>query len=144
MTPPIGLKSQRGFTLVELLLSIVILSAGLVVINQTLLASASSLSYVDNRTTANHVMANKIWEIGDQADRGKLFQKTERGIIAAGEKKIDYKLNAFPAETGPSSSGERDESSLIPMTLAFQWEQTGRKKSISRSFYTLVRNEEKK
>ncbi len=140
MTSPIGLKNQqRGFTLIELLLSLVILSSGLVVIDQILLASVSSLSYVDNRTVANHRMANKIWEIGDQAGRGKFFQTTENGVMAVGDQKMDYKLNAFPS--GSAKTGT--PSPLYSMTLTLQWEQTGRRKKISRSFYTLVKNEKK-
>ncbi len=133
MTSPTG-ANQKGFTLVELLLSIVILASGLVVIDQILLASVSSLSYVDNRTAANHMMANKIWEIGDQAGRGKLFLTTESGVMASGDRKIDYQLSSSSAGSG---------SPLYSMVLTLQWEQTGRRKSISRSFYTLAKNEKK-
>ena len=127
-------EMTRGFTLIELLICIVILSAGIVVIDQVLLASVSALSYVDNRTDANRMMANKIWEIGAEVEQsGKFIRKKDAGVMSAGAQKIDYELHSWPI----------DSATLFGTELTLRWEQTGRKKSITRTFYTLMRNEKK-
>lgn len=130
-----SLRKAEGFTLIELLLAIVILSAGLVVIDQILLASVSALSYVDNRTEANRVLANKIWETQDQAYRlKKKFSAGGTGIVTGSEKTFNYSLE----KTGAVSGGR-----LYPFKMSLRWDQTGKSKAISRSFFVWIPHEKK-
>lgn len=130
-----NLKSVQGFTLIELLLSIIILSAGIVVIDQILLASVSALSYVDNRTEANHVIANKIWDTQEQALRvKKRFPKTGSGIVTANDKKFDFEFG----RTGAAMT-ER----LFPLRMKVRWTQTGRSKNLSRDYFIWIPHEKK-
>ncbi len=126
MILPTG-KSQNGFTLMEVILSVMILSIGLIAINQTLLRSLSLLHYSETRFEANRFAENKIWEIQDAAfHQGKAPQRKEEGVLLGSHKTFSYHLQAVTV---------RGSEFLYEIRMAIHWLEAGKENGLSRSFY---------
>jgi len=124
------LKSSAGFTLVEVILSVVILSIGLVAVNQTLLRSLSILSYSQTRFQANRLMENKIWEIQNQASvKKKAPPSKEDGVLLGAKRTFTYQLQSVSV---------RGSAFLYEIRMAIHWLESGQDKGLSRSFYALL------
>lgn len=60
---------REGFTLFEILLAVSILSIGVIAISQCFMNSASALRYISNRTRADLIISDRVWEMKDYINR---------------------------------------------------------------------------
>jgi hypothetical protein len=119
---------STGFTLVEIILSVAILSCGLMVIDQSLLLSLTRLNHVYQRFESNRLLANKIWEVRDDImQKGKKLSG-EAGILMGMAEALDYEMHV--------SSLTPDEV-LRQIELKVFWKEGAGTKSLERSFYVL-------
>lgn len=63
---------REGFTLFEILLAVSILSIGIIAISQCFMTSASALHYISDRTRADSIIADKIWEMKDYVNQNSI------------------------------------------------------------------------
>lgn len=141
MTLPTGKRRPRGqgklkrdaagFTLIEVLLSVVILSAGLVAVDQILLRLAGHTGYLEHRGEASRLAANKKWEAEQEAEK-KGSAPTGQGVLLGARKAFSYQLK---------SKGVEGQAGLLEMELAVGWEESGIKKDIHRTFYLSLPDE---
>lgn len=106
--------SARGFTLIEVLLSIAILSVGTVFVMQALLRGAYALAVADARTTVYAFASAKLSDLETGSAQG-LAPKTSGKFTADGYP-ISWRL-----ETSPLA----DEPELELATLTVSWMQGG-------------------
>ncbi len=118
---------KNGFTLIEVLISVMILSFGLIAVNQTLLQSLSILNYAQTRFQASRAAEKKIFEIQNQAWHQKKAPKPkESGVLLGDRKTFTYLLQ---------SAGVRGSEFLYEVRMAIQWLESGKEKGLTRSFY---------
>ena len=80
MTSRIG-NNNRGLTLIEVLVSVVILSAGAVVLTQSLANAAHAQAIAESRMQAYLLAASKLGELELTAARGELVPAQVEGTI---------------------------------------------------------------
>lgn len=120
----------QGFTLIEVMLSVTLLSLGLIAVNQTLLSSLSILNYSDTRFDADQAAQHKIFEIQDQALHHKQAPRAkEEGVLLRGRKTFSYLLQSVSV---------RGSQSLYEVRLRVQWLDAGKEKGLNRTFYARV------
>ncbi len=125
--------SKSGLTLIELLVSVVILTVGIVVIQRALLSSVMALSYVNGRSEASRLVSEKIWEIQEQSLReGRIRQTVEKGILMGESKTYEYEMTAKTLEP---------LHRLYEIELTASWPQSWQRKALTRAFYVLTSRE---
>lgn len=128
MTSLIGKRGGRGgFTLIEVLVSVVILMTGVIVIDQILLASMSRLSFLEHRFEANRLLTNKVWEAKDLINRtGAPPKNFDDGVLMGSERVYNYAMQSKPA--GKTAG-------LYRADFRIAWTEAGWAKKILRSYY---------
>jgi type II secretory pathway pseudopilin PulG len=121
------LFSQVGFSILEVVLSVVLVSVGLVAVSQTSLFSLSTLNYANVRFEANRAAEEKIWEVQNQALRwGQRPPATEEGQLLGTERIFAYHLQSVPLQ---------GSSFLFEVRLSVQWLSSGKRNTLNRDFY---------
>ena len=95
MTSPIG-SNNRGLTLIEVLVSVVILSAGAVVLTQSLAGAAHAQAVAELRMQAYLLAASKLGELELLAARGEPLSPQEEGVIRVDGQVFDWSATASP------------------------------------------------
>jgi len=122
---------RKGFTLIEVILSIVILALGIVSVQRVFLNSLSALSVIEHWSQAQGLLENKIWEIGREIqEKGKKFQKRKEGGLLLGSNRVyQYDLNI--QEISP-------DANLLEAKATISWGRQGVGHAIKRTFYLMV------
>lgn len=84
-----------GFTLVEVMVSVVILSVGIIVIYESFLTSLDTLQLFFNRLNANLILTEKLWQAQDSFEQagGVFLPLRSAGEIIMANKEFDWQLN---------------------------------------------------
>ena len=124
-------SGDQGFTLIEVILSIMILTLGIVSVQRVFIGSLSALSVIENWSQAERLLEDKIWEIGREIqDKGKKFQKRkDNGLLLGSDRVYQYDLSI--REIGP-------DANLLEGKAAVSWGSQGAGHSIKRTFYLMV------
>ncbi len=121
---------KTGMTLLEVLISVSLLSFGIVAIFQPLLTSLSALNYVDTRSEASRLAANFLWELKEQSTQSKNFLlRSGSGKLIGQTKTYNYDLSVNRFESA------RD---LREVKLSVLWISGGQKKQVERIAYFAV------
>ena len=133
---PLFLQGQRvmgrkGFTLIEVILSIVILAVGIISVQRVFIGSLSALSVIENWDQAEALMEGKIWEIerGVKEGKGALPPLQSGGVLLGKIRTYQYNLNV---------RGMDPESNFMEAKISVFWEISGMRHSINRVFYLMV------
>jgi len=91
----ISFSQNKGFTLVEVLISAVILAVGLVVIFEVFLTSLDIVSLFDNRMNAQMYLDEKIWQLQSSLDQqsGLFIPSKQSGKVVLGQKEFNWQLD---------------------------------------------------
>jgi len=119
-------QAQKGLALFEVLVCVVLLSSGLIVIYQPLLASASALRDSEYRMVANRLMENQIWEHQEEVTRQRKQPSQIQDKILTEGKKVFYYTNtvrSFP------------DLKFYEVHSVISWQLGSREKSIRRMSY---------
>jgi prepilin-type N-terminal cleavage/methylation domain-containing protein len=123
--------NKKGITLIEVLISVVILSGGLIVVYQPLLKSLGVLSYLEQRSEASRMANEFLWKLQREA--------TQSGNVptegAAGELLGRSRAYQFRIDMRDVVNSER----LLEAKLAISWRSGGKKRQIQRVTYVSVR-----
>ncbi len=123
------LKGRGGFTLFEIIVTVVILSVGLVAIYEAFIVSANGFGYYSNTLTVQSWMDKKIWEAQDVLVRGgSEAAVSESGTFESGNKDVQFDLKKRAVIDG----------SLYELRLECLWREGGRDVSVSRVAYAAI------
>ena len=133
MISTIGSKPRRrskGFTLIEILVALVVLSVGLVSVFRTFIASLNHLSHLTNRLYADNTLDNQfqILERKLRAYKALPVEIDEKHSINMGHKEFQVSQQMVLAAV-------EDFPDLFHLTLIFNWDEHGKEIKISRSGY---------
>jgi len=129
-------RKKRGMTLLEVLVSVVILGTALIAIYRPLLSSLSALNFVDSRLEAIHLMNVKIWEFRQKVKiLGKFPREGIREELIGRQKVYAFRLDA---------GGKSEPGGLVPVRCEISWEVGRQQKNICRTFYLLMAKEDNK
>lgn len=121
----------RGFTLIEVILSIIILAVGIVSVQRVFMGALSALSVIENWSQAERLLAEKVWEIGREVrEKGKKFQKRKDSGLLLGSDRV-YQYNMSIRELGP-------DANLMEAKAIVFWGNQGPGRSIKRTLYLMV------
>ena len=84
--------SDKGFTLVEVMVATVVLVVGVVVIFEAFLLSLDALAVFNNRLNAQWFFDEKIWQVQNRLDEpaGSFMPKEDNGIIRLGTEEYSW------------------------------------------------------
>ena len=132
-----GLFQQRGLSLIELLLAVVILSIGIVGVLKPMLSAVKVLATLDTRNAVHGWLRGKIWEIQDDAEFSKKnFNLNEQEPVLLNDRPFDFEASSQSLVTDPQE--------LDSLRLTVSREQGGAAKILAREIYVLFpeRNKE--
>ena len=115
MTLPTG-NNNRGLTLIEVLVSVAILSAGAVVLTQSLANAAHAQAIAESRMQAYLLAASKLGELELIAARGEVVPAQAEGTIRVGGEAFGWSISA----SAP------DEALAQAVTLRISWHHGSR------------------
>ena len=119
-----------GFTLVEVLLSVAILSVGIVGIYRPFLAAYAALYDQDKRAEAARIAANALWLLQKEAlEQNALHRHDDRGTVLGAHTLYDYWLKAEALS---------EQEDLFQAHYSISWQQGGRRKNLTRVTYVWV------
>jgi type II secretion system protein I len=120
----IKIFSNRAFTLIELMVAVSIFSVGTVVILQSFLANASTLSYMRNRITSMEILADKMSQLELEAigtNRIASFQQQE-------EIEMNNHSAVLSAQAEPLFDSTMEEAGVSLVSLQLAWCEGGKNK----------------
>ncbi len=122
-----ALNSKRGFTLIEVMVAVAVLSFGLVMIYQAFFMVFNSFNYSVDYLEAVFWMDEKIWESQDRIRRvGALENNQEQGEFTARSKNFYWSL---------SSQVLDPVANLSAVNLEVTWKEGGKDIRFSRVGY---------
>ena len=120
MTLPTGRGEAKGkgqgFTLVEVLVAVVILSTAAVLILQSLATVSHALNVVENRSNVYAFAVSKMAELEMAAREGEGLPEEDRGSFRIGLQAFKWQVSASPVTTDPPLE-------LKSVTLRVIWHQ---------------------
>lgn len=123
-------RRKNGMTLLEVLVSVVILGVALVAVYQPLLFSLNALNFVGSRLEASHLMSGMIWEFREKARAsGKIPKSKGAETLMGNQKTYEFRIVTH----GSTENDPVDVNALI------EWDAGRQKKSIRRAFYVMTR-----
>ena len=122
---------RRGFTLIEVILSIMILALGIVSVQRVFIGSLPALSVIENWSQAERLLEEKIWGLEREVrERGKKFRKrNDSGLILGSDRTFQYDMSL--REMSP-------DAHLMEAKAVISWGKQGVGHSIKRTFYLMV------
>jgi type II secretion system protein I len=121
-----SLKNNRAFTLLEVLITVAILSSAIIFVFRAFTASLAANRLSQNITRACFVAEAKLWEALHLSLRNK-------AIPASGSENIDNLDINWSFRSGHSSP-----DGLRPLTVSVYWRENTREKNVSMEFTTLI------
>jgi prepilin-type N-terminal cleavage/methylation domain-containing protein len=124
-------SSLRGFTLIEVILSIMILTLGIVSVQRVFMGSLSALNVIENWSEAERLLEEKIWHLRcEVSEQGKKFRKrSDSGLVLGGDRTFQYDMSLREMS---------DDARLMEAKTAISWGKQGMGHSIKRTFYLMV------
>ena len=124
-------RRQKGFTLIEAILSIVILAIGIVSVQRVFLGSFTAVHVIDHWSQAERLLEEKIWDAGRRVlEEGEAFRmRKDSGLLLSGKQAYHYDMQIRPLEP---------RARLLMADAAISWGRQGMSRSIRRTFYVSV------
>lgn len=111
----------------ELLVSAMILSAGIIIVYQPLMASITGLYDAEYRLSANRVLTEQLWGIQTAARRqGRFPVEYDTGVVTEGKKTYFF---------GYRHKALGDDAKLYEVNGTISWKTGSRTRSIQRTVY---------
>lgn len=109
------------------MLSVVIFMAGVIVVDQILIASVSRLGFLEHRFEANRLLANKVWEVQDLMNRtGTAPKNFDDSVLMGPDRVYNYAMQAKPVGRG---------GGLYRADFRIAWTEAGWARKILRTYY---------
>lgn len=122
-------KKNKGFTLVEVMMTVAILAFGIVSIYEALFVSMDTHGYYVHYMSTQDWMSEKIWEAqSDLINSGVLNEGETSGQIVRDHKKFDWLMTVSALD---STQG------LYRVQVILSWQEGSRKVNATREAYLL-------
>ncbi len=122
------LKSNRAFTLLEVLITVAILTTGIVFLFRSFAASLSAARFSQHISLACYLAEGKIWEL----EQKQLFSVRPIGS-ASGEEESAEKIFSWNYNTS-----ELEGVGLAKLKFVVSWEERLRKEKYNIEFFTYL------
>lgn len=122
-------SNRRGFTLFEIIVTVVILSVGIVGIYEALIVSLNAYGYYSNSLVVQSWMDTKMWEVEDELARSEGgISQGDSGKFLSGSKEVSWRVMVRPVIEG----------SLYELILRCSWKEGRRNVNASRVSYAAI------
>ena len=124
------MKPKAALTLIEVLISVSLLSIGIVAVYKPLLNSLSVLSYVEVHSEAGRLASNFLWILEEKVrETGSFSIPSETGSFTGQTRTYQYRL--ISRDVGSTHD-------LHEITLLVSWDSGGLTRQMSRMAYLMV------
>lgn len=124
---------RRGLTLIELMVSAVILAIGMVLVARGLMTASSALQAVDNRMEAFKFLDAKLTQLQQQArEEGGLAPERDTGTTQLNHRAAAWLVEIEPVDLAGAVSRPdgtaptRSEVAIAQVRLSVSWQETRR------------------
>ena len=136
MTKNIGSFFKKGFSFVELMAVVVVLSLGILVVYEGYLVSLRGFDYCRNYLTVQPWIDQKMWDICDKLSRyNTLLTENTAGAFIIQNKRFNWSLNYSLLEQIKSKS-------LYRLELNVFWHEGVNRINVRRGTYALYMEED--
>ncbi len=119
--------NKRAFTLIEVMVTVSVLSLGLLLLYHSFFVSMDAMQYASNRLNAQIWLEGKIWEESDVLRRTKALPSgTENGVFQFQGRDFSWKRSVAALETN-----------LYSLTVTLSWKESGRQRELAYATYLL-------
>ena len=130
------MQNRKGITLIEVLVSVIILSVGITACYRPLLASVNALKYADERMEANYVLSAQAWQLQEEGVKG--------GKVSEGMSESMCPAQAKAYRCQKAVKYLSDDGRLSRVDLRVMWKNSQMVKSIEREFFLIFPRKEDK
>lgn len=124
-----GKSRVCGFTLIEVMVGVAILSFGIVVIFETFFVSLNTYSSYSNYLKTQNWLDEKIWDMQDRLNHSSLItMNTDSGQVHVNNKDLPWNMVAEVVDW---------DESLIEVDVNLSWQEGGRTVTSSRHAYAV-------
>ncbi len=125
-----SLNNESGLSFIEVMVTLLILSFGLVMIFKTFLTSLQQTEHLTKRLYASTLLDDRISVIerGLRAYQTLPFDLHYKEVVNMGTKEIEFKQKMDIREV-------EDFVDVFQLDITLQWEEEGRMRELSRSAY---------
>ena len=119
--------NKRGFTLIEVLITVAILSFGIVLLYQAFFICLDAVMHCSNRLEAQFLMGEKLWAAQkDLTSQETLPEGEKNGVLAGRNKDFNWMMlvNSIP-----------ESEDLYKINLDFSWQEGKKEITVSRATY---------
>ena len=124
---------SAGFTLIEVMVTVVILSLGTLVIHEGLLRSADVLVHINNKLVAEEWFKDKAWD----TEESLFFSEEDSGQAASGTFTEANRNFDWTVEATPVSGGNK----LYLINLNLLWHEGYKEVRSNKAFYATFKKQ---
>ncbi len=127
LSPPCREAGPTGFSFFELMVTVAILSFGIVMVFQAFIVSLNTFSYYLTHLQVQNWADEKIWEISDKLmQKDSLDSSETNGNCIIGSKKIAWNIYIVPID---------EKNEFFNLSLILSWQEGSRRIEVQRATY---------
>ena len=126
-------RPSRGFTLLEVMITTVVLALGATLIHQSFFIAVDSFNYYSTLLKVTPWMDEKIW----QAQNDLKYSGPAGNISGAGSLEVNNKSINWSLDYSSLGSSADEKANLYQVGLVLSWPQGSRQAKLSRSAYAI-------
>lgn len=127
--PPLEKKRLTGFTFVEAMVTLAVLSSALLFINEAYLRFVTASNYFFRRNYAHNFLYNKIWELENQFRQNEDINTLEKsGSFTLESREFQWSATLIPLD---------DHNELYEVLLEINWPE-GANRNLSLSLSSFI------